>query len=122
MMASCSYALPLACTHLVVHVCATAYLPIVLVVGASCGPALSELGITENLKHWNSKVWPNGIPTRRRSGIPRYGTPGERWPNNSGSYLQRALGDTIPTHSRAHPLAQYKLRDVIPFNGCKINK
>ena len=28
------------CTHLVVHVCATAHLPIVLVIGASCGPAL----------------------------------------------------------------------------------
>ena len=31
------------CTHLVVHVCATAHLPMVLVVGASRGRALSEL-------------------------------------------------------------------------------
>ena len=35
--------MPLACTHLVVHVCATAHLPMVMVVGALCGPALSEL-------------------------------------------------------------------------------
>ena len=32
-------------TILVVHVCATAHLPIPLVVGASFGPALSELGV-----------------------------------------------------------------------------
>ncbi len=32
------------CFCLVVHVCVTAQLPMVLVVGASCGPALCELG------------------------------------------------------------------------------
>ncbi len=48
MLASCSYALPLARTILVVHVCATAHLPNVVLVGA-CGPTLSELvASTEN--------------------------------------------------------------------------
>jgi len=40
----------LICNHLVVHVCATARLPIVLMVSASCGPALSELGHIETAK------------------------------------------------------------------------
>jgi hypothetical protein len=41
-------------THIVVHVCATAHLPIVLVVGASCGAALvsemEEEGVGGNTK------------------------------------------------------------------------
>ncbi len=48
MLASCSYALPLARTLSWCIVCATAHLPNVVLVGA-CGPALSELvGSSEN--------------------------------------------------------------------------
>ena len=50
MLASCSYALPLARTLSWCIVCATAHLPNVVLVGA-CGPALSELvGSSENVQ------------------------------------------------------------------------
>ena len=50
MLASCSYALPLARTLSWCSVCATAHLPNVVLVGA-CGPALSELvGSSENVQ------------------------------------------------------------------------
>ena len=45
---------------LVVHVCATAHLPIVLVVGASCGPALSDLSELEGQHRNRAVFWLRG--------------------------------------------------------------
>ncbi len=62
-MASCSYALPLART-LVVHACATAHLPNVVLVGA-CGPALSTENIPYGTVLNNTKALPyRAVPYR----------------------------------------------------------